>query len=66
MCLKVRVHALRHAYRSQLIVPFYSMNSIICSRSLLDLYQYYPGLLGFSFVQVTPQPPSPASAAEYL
>lgn len=28
VCLKVRVHALRHAYCSQLIVPFYELDNL--------------------------------------
>lgn len=44
---------------------FHSMSSIICSRSLLDRYQYHPGLLGVSVIQITFQSPQPTDTAEY-
>ena len=36
---------------------FHSMRSIICGRSLLDLYQYHPGFVGLFVVQFTLLPP---------
>ena len=38
---------------------FHSMRSIICGRSLLDLYQYHPGFVGLFVVQFTLLPPLP-------
>ena len=56
MCLKVRVHALRHANSSQLIVPFDELDNLqsVAFRPV----PVPPGLLGFSVVQVIPPPPA--------